>query len=90
MEKYLIYQDKESKLHKKEIKDLEAAQNLINSGKVIKINNEPIHIVGIGTEDDFNRHRQITGEVEYDQLPHFQKLKSDIEHFKMYKEWPRE
>ena len=71
MDKYLIYQDHKNALHKRPVQDEAKAQSLINSKKTIMIDGHPIHIVGIGTEEDFKVHQEMVGTPDY----HYQQAK---------------
>ncbi len=65
MEKYLIYQDHKNVLHRKPIKDEAKAQALIDCKKTIKIDGHPIHLVGIGTDEDYRVHLDMVGQPDY-------------------------
>lgn len=88
MEKFLIYQNEEAKLFKKKITDMAKAEKIAKLEN-LKINNSPITIVGIGTQSEFDEMRRITGELEYNELPHFKKLKANVDHYKAYGVWPK-
>ena len=83
MEKYLIYQLKDGTVKRRLINDLEKAQQIVDLNKPVKLDGVSVHIVGIGTEEDYQHHREFLGR------PSYEKLKADIEHFKKYKEWPK-
>lgn len=89
MEKYLIYQLKDSTLKKKPIANLPEAEAFVAkaSGKTIKLQGQEINIVGIGTDEDFRVHQQITNQTVGD---HYKKLKANAAHYKKYGVWPKD
>jgi len=91
MDKYLIYQLEDGSLQKSVIKDLPAAKKLVYKSETqpIKLGGKKIHIVGVGTEEDFKSHKEILEPAPYNEKPGFKKLKEDIEYFKVFKEWPK-
>lgn len=88
---YLIYQIKDE-IKKKPISDMDKAETVVklSETKKIKIDNEEVHIVGIGTDADFIAHKQILNKSDYNDLPHFKELQANIKHLKTYGTWPKE
>ena len=84
MDRYFIYQEEDGTLKRREIKDLEKAKELVKLGKA-KLDGKSIHIVGIGTEEDFRKHKEILGQTDG---PAKKQLALNIEYFKKYKKWP--
>lgn len=87
---YLIYQVPNGEVRRKPISNRDKAEAIVklSETKTIKIGNEAVHIVGIGTEKDFEAHKEIIGQTKYDEKPHFKQLREDVEHFKTYGKWP--
>lgn len=85
MQKYLIYQEEDGTLKRREIKDLEAAKKIAKHEKV-KLEGKIVHIVGIGSDEDFRAHREITGQAE---TPAYKQLRANVAYFKAHGKWPR-
>ena len=88
MQKYLIYQDESKKLYKKPIFDEKKARAIVDSKKKIKLDGQLIHIVGIGTQEDFIVHCNMVGQTT--DMPAYEKLKKATLEYKQTGIWPRD
>ena len=89
--KYLIYQNSNLEVKRREIKNLEGAEEVVklSKGKPVKIDGEYVTIVGIGTDEDYRAFMTIT-HVEKEPTIYFEKLRDNVAYYKEHGEWPKE
>ena len=85
MERYLIYQLEDKTLKRRVIKDLEAAQKIVDLDKPVKLDGVKVHIVGIGNDADYRKHLEILGNTRG---PAFKNLQNNIAYYKQHGKWP--
>jgi len=84
---YLLYQTKDGTLKKKEITNRPLAEQIVAKAEStpVKLEGQEVHIVGIGSLQDYESHRKTLGQNE---PTGYMKFKASVAYYKEHGKWP--